>query len=75
MSKTAPRRSRIAKVLDFFRTGDKDEIKAVVLILAKEGIAFDGWTSMQEKTKRRRRRLNGGEPSVPETNLSREASA
>ena len=53
------RGSRISRVLNFFRTGDKDEIRAVLLILAHEGIAG---TVPETKTKVKRayrKRLNG----------------
>lgn len=67
MTKTAPqRRSQIARVMDFFRNGSRDEIMAVILLLAKEdtigdyGIHFDALDSLKQP-KRRRRRLNGAD--------------
>jgi hypothetical protein len=56
MTKTAPqRRSQIARVMQFFRTGHPDEISAVIYLLLKEGLISDG---PKELRHRRRRRLN-----------------
>lgn len=74
MTKTAPqRRSQIARVLTFFRSGHPDEVRAVFHILMEEGLI----PAPPKERQRRKRRLNMAENNLPapETNLSRETHA
>jgi hypothetical protein len=62
MTHNAPkRRSRIAQVLQFFREGHPDEVRAVFHILTEEGLVPQ--PPKERKTRARRPRLNGAEIS------------
>ena len=71
------RGSRISRVLSFFRTGDPDEIRAVLLILAHEGIAGTVPEAKLKAKRGRKPRLNGADrTTITQSNsLEREATA
>ena len=67
MTKSAPqRRSRITKVLDFFRTGEAEEIRAVMylmngIIAKRRDITPDETISVDVPVRRWKRRGNGAD--------------
>jgi hypothetical protein len=69
------RGSRIARVLNFFRTGDKDEIRAVLLILAHEGLAGTLPEPKVKAKRGRKARLNGADSLTSTQSNTMEASA
>jgi hypothetical protein len=73
------RGSRINRVLSFFRNGDEDEIKAVLLIMQAEGLFetfADAFAPAKPRTKRAyRKRLNGAASTASTESHTMEASA
>jgi hypothetical protein len=61
MAISVKHRSRIGRVLDFFRHGDKDEILAVFHMLVAEELIPKAPGKLTVERKRRRSRLNGAD--------------